>query len=463
MVKPAADGSIISRAVTEEYLASEDYKTIIRDKIALGGKTHKDRIASDEYKQIIGPDDEVLVKRNSLFYIKKIFIKEDSEYCWAIIHIYDPDNFSGELRDEIANLRAMLKEGTKLPCSVVIQAIWSPTNECLKIIRIKGVDFTLNPSFEGAGTEKLMSMTVVSDAPETKMFSEKGARTGVRLFSFDTEILKPSKDDEIVSEKEILSKFGRNSEQYRAYSTLKKATDDGIVKKADLSSILSGLQASDSAISQQDFLNYLEEYVTPENQQLFVTIFNQGVGKIQQLVNAVPKTEPNYDELIKIRLINYLNTLPKSDKLFSITSIVEDKYSLFKYPRTIRVRLLMRLYMNFYKSNQGTLSDDAKAYLEKLFINDWTLLIKDAIPYMNEGLNISSYYQLAAINPEFSQLGRELSYYYRRLLISESQLGFIPTSIYVKWSESLSKFLNFAISVVFGERLSSNNLSFIKG
>jgi hypothetical protein len=41
--EPATDGSSIPRAVVEEYLASEDYRIIINNKLSLGGVTHKDR------------------------------------------------------------------------------------------------------------------------------------------------------------------------------------------------------------------------------------------------------------------------------------------------------------------------------------------------------------------------------------------------------------------------------------
>lgn len=483
MVHPAADGSIISREVTNKYLASDDYETIIKDRIALGGKTHKDRVATEENRQVIGPDDEVLVKRNSLFYIKKIFTKPDSDFCWAIIHIYDPDNFSGELRDEIINLRAMLKEGTKLPCSVVIQAIWSPSNECLEIIRIKGVDFTLNPSFQGAGTEKLMSMTIVTDEPETKMFSEKAARTGVRLFSMDTEIAEVDNGQffteeffkqkakefeekfdgkDTVSEKDILSKFGRNSDEYKAFSAIRKATDEQVVKKSDLAEILSKLQPADNSFAQEQFLDILKEYVTPDNKQLFVTVFNQGIGKIQQLVNAVPKDDPDYENLIRIRLVNYLNTLPTSDKLFSLSSTVQDRISLYRYPRLIKTRYIFRLYKTFYADNQDKLSSEDKALLERLYLSDWMIFIKEALPAIYDGYNISAYYQLTPLDADLPTLGRNLSFYYRRLLIAEEMLGFIPNTVYTNWSKSLSEFLEKLIIYTFGARLSNQDLSFIK-
>lgn len=480
MVNPAADGSIISREVTEEYLQSEDYKTIIRDKIALGGKTHKDRTVGDEYRSSIGPDDEVLVRRNSLFYIKKIFTKPDSDFCWAIISIFNPDNFSGELRDEIVNLRGLLKEGTKLPCSVVIQAVWAADNRCLKIIRIKGVDFTMNPSFTGSGTEKLMSVHVISDVNETKMFSEvEGVKRGTRLFSFQTEVEKDEQvfgelleeykkkirgevNDKVFTKREILLKYGRGSKEYKAFAMNQNVIDNNIMTKERLAECVAALQGANDSISQEEFLTYLDDYVTPENKELFLQINRENTGKVQQLVNAVPKDDPNYKELIQTRLVNYFKGLPQSDKLFSLGSIIQDKMRLMSYNRLIRFRFFVRLYKNYFLENQQTLTPEQRNSLEESFISDAQLLLKDALEYMKQGLNLSVYYQLGTYSPDLSRTARILSFYYRRLLISEDILGYIPPKIYQLWNQSMIDFLNNLIIFVFGSRIGMTNLSVIK-
>lgn len=471
MVNPAADGSIISREVTEEYLQSEDYKTIIREKIALGGKTHKDRNVDDEYRASVGPDDQVLIDMNSLFYIKKIFTKPDSDFCWAIIHIYDPANFSGKLHDEIVNLRGMLKEGTKLPCSVVIQAVWAPDNRCLKIIRIKGVDFTLNPSFAGSGTEKLMSVHILSNENETKMFSDvKGVKTGVRAFGLTTEVSfdgtqneeTVDNHDDVWTKRDIILTFGRNSDEYKAFALTQKLTDRSILKKDELTKAVEALHKGTDSVSQDEFLKDLGDVVTPENKELFLQLYHRGPGQIQQLVSAVPKDDPNYNELIKTRLINFLKTMPTSDKIFSLGTVIVDKFKVTQYPRVLRFLFVIRLYKQFWLANEKNMDEEKRRQLEEIFIADVMYLIKDALEYIKLGFNLSSYYQMGGLNPDLSRAARILSYYYRRLLVSEDVLGFIPAGIYKGWNQSLVDFLQVLITYTFGARLSNVNLSFIK-
>lgn len=395
MVNPAADGSIISRKVTEEYLQSEDYKTIIRDKISLGGKTHKDRRPPMDAP--IGPDDEVLVKKNSLFYISKIFTKPDSDFCWAVITIYDPDDFSGELRDEIINLRGMLKAGTKLPCSVVIQAVWSPTNNCEKIIRIKGVDFTLNPSFAGSGTERLMSSTILSEESEVRTFSNvPNCRGGVRSFCFETEVQTGTR----LSRKDIISKYGLGSKEYKLYSKL-EAT--------------------------QEAEDHKPEFLTEE-------FFKKAFEKYQE---------------------------EEQEKTFSLSTSIEDRFKLWSYPRLIQIRLLIKLYKNLVNEKAGSLTSRDKEMIEDLYTQDLLLLIKRANSFVKEGINISSYYQLAQYNPEMSNLGRSLSFYYRRVLISEKILGYIPKNLLIQWQRATEDFIVAIMNFTWGSRLTEKPLKII--
>ena len=83
---------------------------------------------------------------------------------------------AGERKDKIVNEIGMLSSGVKLPVSVVIQALWSKRNVAEKIVRIKGFDFTLNPSFKGAGDVEVYSPENLDDSSfsdaEIKQFSE---------------------------------------------------------------------------------------------------------------------------------------------------------------------------------------------------------------------------------------------------------------------------------------------------
>lgn len=189
MEAQAADGSTIPRSSVEKYLASKDYKEVIDKRLALGGVTHKDRKVDPKYEDTIAPDDQILVDENVTHYISKIYIKSGDPYCYAEIQVLDPKDYSGKRKDNIENLMADLRSGIKLPCSVVIRAMWSYSNVAEEIIRISGVDFTLGPSFEGSGTIKVFSATNRSGDKNGKSFSSVSEVVGI--------------DDRIITLKEI--------------------------------------------------------------------------------------------------------------------------------------------------------------------------------------------------------------------------------------------------------------------
>lgn len=189
----ASDGSTIPRKSVEEYLSSSDYQLIINDKLSLGGVTHKDRKLNPEYEGVVGMDDQVLINDNCTHYISKIFFKDNDPFIYAILRVFDPDKFAGKRKDNIINLRGLLESGVKPPVSVVIQALWSPSNVAERIIRVKGCDYTQNPAFDGAGVQKLMSnFESVRLVEESKLFSDtsenkllEGCKLMTKTFSAD--------------------------------------------------------------------------------------------------------------------------------------------------------------------------------------------------------------------------------------------------------------------------------------
>jgi len=127
-----------------QYLNSDKYRNTIEDQLSFAGVTHKDRRNKGDVKWI-GEDDKVLVNKNNVGYIQKIYPKDG--YCWADIKLYDENKFSGEAADNIRYIKGMHEEGTKLPVSAVIDAVWDAYDRAKSITCIAGVDFTLNPAF----------------------------------------------------------------------------------------------------------------------------------------------------------------------------------------------------------------------------------------------------------------------------------------------------------------------------
>lgn len=398
MTKAAADGSTIDRQVTDEYLASDDYEEVIRDQIALGGVTHKDRQPDDKYEKIIGPDDQIMISNNVTHYIKKIYTTPDSDFCFAVVEILDPENYSGQRKDNIMNLIADLKSGVKLPCSVVIQALWSYENKCEKIIRIKGVDFTLNPSFEGAGIEKIFS-SVIPDVPNTstKKFSstlhnfENCVMKTVR-FSTVAEVI--GTETKVYSLSEVARKYGRTSDIYlkaRTYSDKKWFTEDEFTK--------------------------LAKEVDDDN------------------FETVERPSDYFEE---------------GEKTFTSVSAVRDRMYYYKYPRIILINRILKSYKYFYDSKENALSERQLTWLQILLLQDVNTLIKNVLPKILSGQNLASLYGLQQFGPKVLETGTEFSKIYRQAIVAEQVLNFIPEGRYKKWKDSYYEFFNSIVNYCFG-------------
>jgi len=200
----AADSSQIPSGPTKEYLSSDDYKTVIKDKLGIGGYSHKDRKLSAEYRGTIGADDQVIINDNALFYFTRIWMDDASGDVFGEIEFFDPKLFSGKRKDNIINLEGTLKSGVNLPCSIVIHALWNTMEVAEKIIRIKGVDFTQNNSFPNAGVLKVYSdITPQGDTeyevPMQTEYTKSYSNCKEKIKVFSAEVVTYSFDDTGVS------------------------------------------------------------------------------------------------------------------------------------------------------------------------------------------------------------------------------------------------------------------------
>lgn len=490
MVHPAADGSTISRTVTEEYLRSSDYEKIIKDKLSMGGFTHKDRDVDDKYRNIVGPDDQIIISNNYLFYISKIFTKENDDFSYAIITFFDEDNFSGEVKDNIINLKGLLKTGVMLPSSVVIQAVWGMDNSCKKIIRIKGLDFTLNPSFKGAGAEKLMSQSAAQVDTEpnegkTKSFSgielSEGDKIATKVFSFDSVVtideeiddngLVTPKDEvtvqtRILTEDE-LKELTEDLDKGRVFCILKYGLNSkqSQLTKCFTQSVQSSYDGTVSIIDDnKEYLNNLDKFIellkdVVDDTELLAYVFNNNKNDLLRLVIGVPQDAINYDELIKPYLIQYFTTLPDAIKNFSTQpSTIVDRMRLVNYPRYVRLRRLLDTYKATYslKKDLFNKTPDSNRLLSLLFVSDVMLLIKSVSDLIYQGSTLSTLYQLTTYGNEVFTTGFEFSQIYRKVLLSEKILGFIPKGIYEQYTITLKNFLSELSKYAFGDEFTSS-------
>jgi len=208
----AADNSIIPELAVREYLESEDYKRSIATRSTLGCLTHKSRgvdgmpeSAGDAsiIKKKIGDSDQLLLVADGIstptHYVKKFYIEETERgnFLSAEVHILDPEDFDSRAAENIKRLRGLLKSGVFLANSLVVVAWWSGSDRnnggadvAKKIKLIKGLDWTLSPSF---GPESHIT-EIIYDDKEKAEFKDRTFSTTtdeinikVKTFSNPTE------------------------------------------------------------------------------------------------------------------------------------------------------------------------------------------------------------------------------------------------------------------------------------
>lgn len=226
LTKPAADGSIIGETCARNYLQSKEYQLSVDGKLTLGYLTHRGRnleclpgsVGSPKLKTCIGKDDSGLIVAEGVptytHYVKEFFIENvEGEGPWlcASVVIFNEKDFDGLAAANIKRLKALIRAGVKLTCSLVVLAFWDSTSSgvdlCRAIKSIKSLDWTVNPSFG-----PLARITeVIDDEDLQKEFSEieedttfiksqpKEGEIKVKVFSdlseFGTDLPKSSKID----------------------------------------------------------------------------------------------------------------------------------------------------------------------------------------------------------------------------------------------------------------------------
>lgn len=226
LTKPAADGSIIGETVVRNYLQSKEYQLSVDGKLTLGYLTHRGRnleclpsnVNSPKLKTCIGKDDSGLIVAEGVptytHYVKEFFVESvEGEGPWlsAKVVIFNEKDFDGLAAANIKRLKALIRAGVRLTCSLVVLAFWDSTSSgvdlCKSIKSIKSLDWTVNPSFGPLAR----IVEVIDDEDLQKEFSEieedqsfmrsqpKDGEIKVKVFSnlgeFGSDLPKSSKID----------------------------------------------------------------------------------------------------------------------------------------------------------------------------------------------------------------------------------------------------------------------------
>lgn len=469
----AADGSNIPRSSCEEYLKSDNYANSIASRTAMGGISHKDRRLRPELKGLIGVDDQVLIEDNALFYITALYFKPGDDFLYASAETFDPDLFAGKRRDNIINLMGLLQSGVKPPVSVVIHALWSKRNVAEKIIKIKGFDITQNPSFKGAGDLKIFSEIVkdeVVEGEETRGYSKDDYDSQIRIFSFDSEInvigqktfsddtedclfsklFEENQDKITFTYSDIVSDYGQGSQQEK----LVRNYQGKIIPKDDIKKLM----ATTVDPKSEDILERLQKYTEDGDQDVLQKVYRGNRDKLARILTSVPDDDPHHDELIKIRLSNFFRVVPKdvsdddTNRTYSLDpNTIADRVRTASQPRYTKLSRILRTYKSYWET--GKLDDKKKLDVKILLLQDINMLIKEVLPLIYKGQTFNSLYGLSQYGDAVRSTGITLSRTYRKVLISERMLKFIPKGLYAEWSLDIRNFYDAILTYTFGETL----------
>jgi hypothetical protein len=459
----ATDGSRIPRSSCEEYLRSEDYQTIIANKLSLGGVTHKDRVLEEHYKGVIGMDDQIFVNDNVTHYITKLFFSGNDPFLYGEIELFDPRLFDGKRRDNILNLIGMLRSGVMLPVSVVIQAMWDTSNVARKIIRIKGVDFTNNPAFKGAGIVKIYSSNnsySENDDFSEKSFSDDSYSNGLyiatksfsaQVISVDGEVL----DDLNASQKtysynDIVRMYGRNSREAMMTKGMSSISSSQLRKIS-----------FDSSDPSRNVDNELDTFTIDDGFRAPMTAvkYRERKPKFDQMMNSVPESEPYHDEMVEHSEKEFRDAITPDVKEFSYnnTNSIRDRLDMETYPRYTLIANIAKMYNKYWTEHRG-MSQDAFTSVKEMFITDVSRMFKKVATKIKNGSTINSLFAMTQFTDEIAQASNELTKFYRDILISKDQIGFIPKMKYYNYKLASSTFYNMFCDYVFSEKFGRTDI-----
>jgi hypothetical protein len=136
---------VILKEPVDRYLESQHCKEKLLNQTIFGGITHTLR-HSPEGK--LGTNDKMLLEGPIILKVTEMWTTP--EYLMGRIVIFDDINlYEGKHREIVANIIKLIRTGSNIGLSSVIQAYWNPDHTLAELVSYNGVDFTLAPSFEG--------------------------------------------------------------------------------------------------------------------------------------------------------------------------------------------------------------------------------------------------------------------------------------------------------------------------
>jgi hypothetical protein len=172
---------MVSKEVIETYLNSEECKEALRLHKMLGTLTHRSRSVASNFPEsgaqlskVIGSDDSALVVSEKApsptHYVESLYVEDG--WLWGVIKVLEEDGMDDIAIQNIRRLSGLLKQSIMPGVSAVIVGYWkgvSGSDHLEKLVNLKGIDVTLNPSWKKAGIMEIMDGETTEDE---KQFSE---------------------------------------------------------------------------------------------------------------------------------------------------------------------------------------------------------------------------------------------------------------------------------------------------
>jgi len=415
LTKNAADGSLIGETVVRNYLESKEYKLSIDGKLTMGYLTHRGRSMDTmpstigntaTLKKVVGRDDAGLCVADGVptftHYVKEFYIEDvpgEGPWLCALVHILDEDGFDPIAANNIKRLKALIRSGIKLTCSLVVVAYWdsqsSGVDICRQIKNIKSLDWTVNPSFG-----PLARITeVYDDKPDSSNYSDDEYDELVREFS------EIEKDDVFVK-------------------TQPKNGELKVKEFSDLNSFGLGDAAKTSKVNGVFTKLKVKEF--------------SSVGVIEIISEGDNITVKQSKSGVK-------------EKTFSVTSVKERVKEAKLSPRE-RFRRLILDYKQVVKASGGVSKIDGETLkvMKSLFASDVLSIMQVVTPMVLEGKNLVTLLNAGSLGVEVRKASQAMFIPYKQALAEAEKLGYVSKNKYQAIQTAYVTFIKSLQNFVFG-------------
>lgn len=414
LTKNAADGSLIGETVVRNYLESKEYKLSIDGKLTMGYLTHRGRSMDTmpstigntaTLKKVVGRDDAGLCVADGVptftHYVKEFYIENvpgEGPWLCALVHILDEDGFDDIAAANIKRLKALIRSGIKLTCSLVVVAYWdsqsSGVDICRQIKNIKSLDWTVNPSFG-----PLARITeVYDDKPEDSNYS------GDDEYDYLVREFSEIEKDEVFTKSQP-----KNGElKVKEFSDLNQFGLGDAAKTSKVNGVFTKLKVKEFS----------------------------SVGVIEIL-----------PEEVDVKPVSS----GAREKTFSVTSVKERVKEAKLSPRE-RFRRLILDYKQVVRASGGVgkIDDATLKVMKSLFASDVLGIMQVVTPMVLEGKNLVTLLNAGALGVEVRKASQAMFIPYKQALTEAEKQGYVSKNRYQAIQTAYTTFIKALQNFVFG-------------